>query len=106
VNDKFDVITELLSVEAMKSTTTVEDLYEKLSTTLERRKLSWKNLISMTADLSPNLTGKSVGLLKMVQDYFRETCRSREVLFFHSVVHLEVQPCEKHSCETTSVLDG
>jgi hypothetical protein len=39
VNDKFDVITALLSVEAMKGTATGEDLHERISTALERRKL-------------------------------------------------------------------
>jgi hypothetical protein len=38
VSDKFDVITELLSMEAMKGTTG-EDLYERLLATPERYNL-------------------------------------------------------------------
>jgi len=37
VNDRFDVVIELLSVAAVKGTATDEDLYESL----ERCKLSW-----------------------------------------------------------------
>jgi hypothetical protein len=51
MNDKFDVITELFAMEAVKSTATGEDLYESLSTTFERLKLSWNSLIiSVTTD--------------------------------------------------------
>jgi hypothetical protein len=40
VNDKFDVITALLYMEAMKGTATGEDLYERPSTALEQQNLS------------------------------------------------------------------
>jgi hypothetical protein len=42
MNDKFDIIIELLSTAIMKGTTTGE-MYEQLSTTLERHKLSGTN---------------------------------------------------------------
>jgi hypothetical protein len=38
VNDKFDVVTELLSVDAMKGPI-AEDFYKRVSTILERHKL-------------------------------------------------------------------
>jgi hypothetical protein len=57
-NDKFDVITALLYMEAMKRTTTDEDLYERVSTALERRKQWWDKIIIVTTERSSNLTGK------------------------------------------------
>jgi hypothetical protein len=42
MNDKFGIIIELLSTEIMKGTT-IGDVYERLSTTLERHKLSGTN---------------------------------------------------------------
>jgi hypothetical protein len=59
VKDKFDDITELLSMEAMKGTETDEDLYEWLSATLELHKLLWNKLISVTTNGLPNLTIKT-----------------------------------------------
>jgi hypothetical protein len=40
VNDNFDVIPKLLYLEAMNGTTAGEDLFERLSSTLERLELS------------------------------------------------------------------
>jgi hypothetical protein len=56
--NKFDDNIELLSMEAMRGTTGV-DIYERLSTSLERHKLSWKKLFNVTIKVSPNLTGKN-----------------------------------------------
>jgi hypothetical protein len=49
-------------------------LYERLLTNLKWCKPSWKQLISVTTDRLPNLTGKNLGLLKRVQDSFCEIC--------------------------------
>jgi hypothetical protein len=45
VNDKFDVITALVYMEALKGTANGEDLYEKMSTPLEKHKLWWEELV-------------------------------------------------------------
>lgn len=45
--NKFNIITELLSMESMKDTTIGKDLYERVSTTLE---WSQSNLNSITTD--------------------------------------------------------
>jgi hypothetical protein len=62
VNDKFGVITGLISMEVMKDAA-VEHRYERLSRNLERHKISWNKLIGVTVDGSWNLTVKNVGRL-------------------------------------------
>ena len=37
---------------------------ERLSRVIKRHKLAWSKLANITADGSPNLTGKNIGLLK------------------------------------------
>jgi hypothetical protein len=108
VKDKFDVISELLSMGAMKGTIPGEALYERLSTTHEWHKLQWNTLISVTTDGSPYLTGNNIGLLKSVRDSFRETCSHREMFLSHYISHqgllsktfFKYEPCEKHSYES------
>jgi len=51
MNDKFDVITELLSLEAMKCTTG-GNLHERLSIILQWHKLSQKKLMNVTSRVS------------------------------------------------------
>jgi hypothetical protein len=40
VNNRFSIVTEIISVEAMKGTATNEGLYKRVSTTTELHKLS------------------------------------------------------------------
>jgi len=82
VNDKFHVVSELLSIEATKSTRTGVDLYERQPATLEQHKMSWHKLIMVIADGSLNLTGENLGLLWRVQGSYCETWPDREILFF------------------------
>jgi hypothetical protein len=59
VNDKFDVITELLSVYAVKGRTG-EDLYERLSTPSKPHNVSWNKQIGVITVGSQNLRGKTL----------------------------------------------
>jgi hypothetical protein len=65
VNYKLDVITELLSEDAVSGTKTGEALYKWASTTFERHEPSWTKFVIVGIDVSPNLTGPR--LLKVVQ---------------------------------------
>lgn len=87
INDSFEITEELLSMESLKGKTRGEDLYEQVSAVIERMKLPWSKLASVTTDGSPNLTGKNVGLLKRIQDKVKEESTDQEVIFLHCIIH-------------------
>jgi hypothetical protein len=54
-----------------------------MSTALQRHKLSWKQLISVATDETPNLVDKNVGLVKRMQDTRCSTLEiSSKIQFF------------------------
>lgn len=59
---------------------TGEDMYMRLSGTLERPKISWNKLVSMTTNRSPNFTGKI--LSKTLQDNTYKNFHNWGILFF------------------------
>ncbi|XP_015426251.1 PREDICTED: general transcription factor II-I repeat domain-containing protein 2-like [Myotis davidii] len=64
ISDNFEIMEEFLAMEPLKGKTRGEDLYDRVSTVIEKMKLPWSKLANVTTDGSPNLTGKNVGLLK------------------------------------------
>jgi hypothetical protein len=59
---------------------TGEDMNRRLSGTLERQKILWNKLVSMTTNRSLNFTGKI--LLKTLQENMYENCPNWRILFF------------------------
>ena len=41
----------------------------------------------MSTDGSPNLTGKNVGLLKIIQDKVKEENPDQDLIFLHCIIH-------------------
>ena len=78
----------------MKNRTTGEDIFECVQKSISTMNLSWKNMVSVTTDGCPSLTGKNVGLLKRISDHVAEVDCTRELLFLHCIIHQEVL-CEK-----------
>ena len=52
--------------------------------------LKWENLVGVTTDGCPNLTGKNVGLLKRMQDKVTEINPEQKLIFLHCIIHQEV----------------
>ncbi|XP_067945456.1 general transcription factor II-I repeat domain-containing protein 2-like [Watersipora subatra] len=52
-------------------------------------KLPWSKLINVTTDGSPNLTGKSVGLLRRIQNKVKDQNHDKDAIFFHCIIHQE-----------------
>ncbi|XP_070264829.1 general transcription factor II-I repeat domain-containing protein 2-like [Myotis yumanensis] len=84
ISDNFEVTEEFLAMEPLKGKTRGEDLYDRVSTVMEKMKLPWSKLANVTTDGSPNLTGKNVGLLKRIQDKVKEENPNQDVIFLHS----------------------
>jgi hypothetical protein len=87
VNDKRDIITELLYMAVVNGTRIGEDLYKMLSAALERYKPSWHELIRATTDASPNFAGRNTGLLKGIQVAMNERPLDRKILFSSCIIH-------------------
>jgi hypothetical protein len=82
----------------LKGVTTGKDMYEKLSTTLELRKLLQNKLISVTTHGSLNLKkGRNLSLLQRMQDLHMMDVLIRKYCFF---LYHSPWICDKHSCET------
>nr|KAF6360044.1 hypothetical protein mMyoMyo1_011002 [Myotis myotis] len=60
ISDNFEITEEVLAMEPLKGKTQGEDLYDRVSTVIEKMKLPWSKLANVTADGSPNLTGKNL----------------------------------------------
>nr|KAF6387667.1 hypothetical protein mMyoMyo1_008130 [Myotis myotis] len=76
-------------MEPLKGKTRGEDLYDRVSTVIEKMKLPWSKLANVMTDGSPNLTGKNVGLLKRIQDKVKEENPNQDVIFLHCIIHQE-----------------
>lgn len=83
INDRFEIVEEFLAMESKRGTTRGLDLDDRLSGCLERLNLPWPKLLNMTTDGSPNLTGKNVRLLRMMQDRVREYDPNSHLIFPH-----------------------
>ncbi|KAK7881164.1 hypothetical protein WMY93_029573 [Mugilogobius chulae] len=89
VDGHFQITEEFLALESMKGTTRGTDLFAKVSCVIERLQLPWSKLVNVTTDGSPNLTGKNVGLLKLISDKVKEDKGSADVIFLHCIIHQE-----------------
>lgn len=89
ISDNFEITEEFLAMEPLKGKTRGEDLYDRVSTVIEKMKLPWSKLANVTTDGSPNLTGKNVGLLKRIQDIVKEENPNQDVIFLHCIIHQE-----------------
>lgn len=85
---------ELVSVCSMKGTTTGNDLFVAVVDSLEKIKIDWTKIVSITTDGCPSLTGKNVGLLKRIQDKIAVQNPQHEIIFLHCIIHQEVL-CKK-----------
>ena len=67
-DENFEIIEELLLLEHLKDTTTGQNLFESVENCLDRSGLPLYKLASITTDGAPALTGKNVGLMKLLND--------------------------------------
>ena len=67
-NPHFELNEELLSVNPLKETTTGQDLFNAVENCVNITGLVWKKISSVTTDGAPALTGKNVGLVKLMKN--------------------------------------
>ena len=62
IDANFNITQELLSMESLKDTTTGQDICDAVKNTIERNRLKWDRLASVTTDGARALRGKNVGM--------------------------------------------
>ena len=86
INTHFELTEELLSHEPLKDTTTGQDLFNAVENCVERTGLVWNNMASVTTDGARALTGKNVGLVKLMNNKIKED-PDHTLLPLHCVIH-------------------
>ncbi|KAF7246160.1 General transcription factor II-I repeat domain-containing protein 2B [Varanus komodoensis] len=86
----FEMMEELAAMQPMKGTTTGSDLFTEVNTCMNKLGLKWENLVGVTTDGCPNLTGKNVGLSKQMQDKVTEINPEQKLILLHRIIHQEV----------------
>ena len=89
IDENFEITEELLSLEHLKDTTTGQDLFESVENCLDRSGLPLHKLASITTDGAPALTGKNVGLIKLLNDKVKCEHPLHYVISFHCIIHQE-----------------
>jgi len=89
INTRFELTEELLSVESLKDTNTGQDLFSAVVNCVERTGLVWSKIASVTTDGARALTGKNVGLVKLMNNKIKEEHPDHTLLPLHCVIHQE-----------------
>ena len=78
---------ELLSVESLKNTTTGKNLFHAVENCIARTGLEWNKMASVTTDGARALTGKNVGLLKLMNDKIKAEHSGHALTSLHCDIH-------------------
>ena len=87
IDENFEITEELLSLEHLKDTTTGQDLFESVENCLDRSGLPLHKLANIITDGTPALTGKNVGLIKLLNDKVKREHPLHSVMSFHCIIH-------------------
>lgn len=89
IDTRFELTEELLSVESLKDTTTGQDLFNAVKNCVEKTELVWNKMASLTTDGALALTGKNVGLVKLMNNKIKEEHPDHTLIPLHCVIHQE-----------------
>ena len=85
----FQLTEKLLSVESLKDTTTGKDLFHAVENCIAKTGPEWNKMASVTNDGARALTGKNVGLLKLMNDKIKAEHPGHALTPLHCVIHQE-----------------
>ena len=86
VDDKFEVMEELLKVTPMHGHTTAQDIFRQLCDAIVDAGLPWKKIAGITTDGAPSMTGNINGLVAHVQRKLEEEGVEKAVAL-HCIIH-------------------
>ena len=88
ITAEFDTREELLSLEAMHGTTTGEDLFQRLVSSMEKIQLTFEKLSGLTTDGAPAMVGSKMGLVAFVKkEMDRLSLDTNYLIVCHCIVH-------------------
>ena len=86
LDHNFTVTEELLSIEPLKGTSIGQDMFESVKNCMEKNGLLWNRMASITTDGTPSLTGRNIGLIKLIDPKIKETHPHHSLLSFHRII--------------------
>lgn len=86
INDNFEVTEELAALQSIKGTTTGEDIYEKVSQTVNGLELDWAKLASVTTDGAPSMVGSKKGVIARINQEMDKHNHSHPIAI-HCLIH-------------------
>lgn len=90
ITAEFDTREELLSLEAMHGTTTGEDLFESLVSSMNKLELTFEKLSGLTTDGAPAMVGSQKGLIAFVKKELNRLCLDpSDLIICHCIIHQE-----------------
>ena len=85
----FQLTEELLSVESLKDRTTGKEMFRAVENCIARTGLEWNKMANVTTDGARALTGRDVGLLKLMNDKIKAEHPGHALISLHCVIHQE-----------------
>ena len=76
-------------LKSIKDTTTGLDIFNAVSSCIERTGLMWNKKASITTDGARALTGTNIGLIKLINDRIKSEYPDHVILPLHCVIHQE-----------------
>ena len=85
IDAKLRITEELCCLQSLKSTTTTENIFSKVTTALSSLSLSWKNLKSITTGGARNMVGKKKGVAALMKEKVLEA-NNGQPMQFHCII--------------------
>jgi len=88
VTKDFQVSEELLTLVRLKQRTRGCDIFEAVCDTIDKSNLKWSQLVGVTTDGAPSMTGRESGLVALLKKKTIENSES-DLIHYHCIVHQE-----------------
>lgn len=92
INENFEITEELVGLSSLKGTTTGADILKYILEKCISQKLDIKNIVSITTDGAPSMTGVRNGMVSLLRQHLGD--RAIELINYHCIIHQE-QLCAK-----------
>lgn len=88
IDDDFNITEEMLGLQAMKDTTTGEDIFQELKMLMAKFNLSFEKLHGVSTDGAPAMVGSKVGLISKIKSELASmNLDTKEFSVFHCIIH-------------------
>ena len=89
VNDNFEIFDSFVRLVPLKDTTTGADILAALLQCIEQMHLDLTNLVSVTTDGAPSMTGRNRGVVALLQKHMNDVGVMNILIKIHCIIHQE-----------------